>query len=93
MLDIYYLICEETFDEKKLLQIATQYKIKTVIGSVLKQIGEIFNDEKIYKMAKEYGYEDSYVIDYDNKKTFRWDKGIIERLCSHDVKKFLVEGN
>ena len=78
--DIYYLLKNNVIDLNILDGIIKQYGIADRAGAVLKQVGDVFDDDRIRQMAEEYGGEQPLVIDYENKKQYEWQADICERI-------------
>ncbi len=87
--DIYYLIKAEAFDKKKAVEIANQYQIIDRLGTVLQQVGEVFEDDAILTEAQKYGIEQPDVVDYERKRRYEWTVPIRERICSYSALKYL----
>ena len=87
--DIYYLIKAEAFDQKKAVEIANQYQIIDRLGTVLQQVGEVFEDDAILTEAQKYGIEQPDVVDYERKRRYEWTVPIRERICSYSALKYL----
>ena len=89
--DIYYLFKANILDTEYLESLVEKYSLQQEIGTVLKQVGEIFMAEEILDYANKFNSRVPFVIDYDNNKKYEWNGTVIQRLCSLDSKKFLRE--
>lgn len=89
--DMYYLWKSELFDKVRLKDIAARYGVKKEMGTVLGQVGRIFEDEEILTEAEEYGSKQPEIVDYDNKKKYFWTADERTRLCGFKTRKFLRE--
>lgn len=87
--DIYYLMKAEAFDKKRAEKIAADSGIGVRLGAVLKQVGEVFEDEEIFAEAKKYGGEQPEVMDYERRQRYEWMAPIRERICAFSALKYL----
>ncbi len=89
--DIYYIYESGAVDMLRIVDIARKFGVKNRVGAVLRQVGELFADDKIMKIAEICGVEQPPVIDYVAKKEYVWHRGIRERLCAFDAMQYLCE--
>lgn len=89
--DIYYLFHSGVLDFQRLYKLVEKHGLQQQTGSVLKQVGEAFFDEKIIGYAKKFECEPPTVIDYERKKEYGWQADVRKRLCAADSKKYLKE--
>ncbi len=78
--DMYYLLKANAVDVNVLDGIIRQYGIASCAGAVLKQVGDVFDDDRVRQMAQKYGVEQPVVIDYESKKHYKWQADINERI-------------
>ena len=91
--DIYYLFKTYTLDFEYLESMIKKYSLYQEIGTVLKQVGEVFIDDEIVKYANKFNSFSPFIVDYENKKNFKWSGTVFQRLCSLDSKRYLSEVN
>ena len=91
LVDIYYLIKSHKVDFSKFESLVHKHSLCQQVGTVLKQVGEIFMDNEIIDYASQFESKVPFVIDYDNKKKYEWTGSVIQRLCSLDSRSFLKE--
>lgn len=89
--DIYYLLKADVLDYERLEMLVKKHSLNQEVGTVLKQVGEIFADYEITDYAKKFESIEPIVIDYENKKGYKRRGTIIQRLCSLDSEKYLIE--
>lgn len=89
--DIYYLCVSENTNLPHIALIARAFGIEDRLGAVLRQVGEVFEDDAILKIAKSCGDVQPYVCDYENKKEYAWQSGIRDRICAFDATPYLRE--
>lgn len=89
--DIYYLYKANVMNLEKLKELVKKFALENAVGVVLSQVGEIFADNELLTLAKQYGNVQPIVIDYENKKAYRWTKTIKERMCRFNAKDYLEE--
>ena len=89
--DIYYLLKADILDYERLEMLVKKFLLNQEIGTVLKQVGEIFADDEIVDYAKKFGNVEPFVVDYENKKKYKWTEIVAKRLCSLDSRKYLIE--
>lgn len=89
--DLYYIMKLCPLDWSRAEAIADQYGVTDRVGAVAAQVGAAFGDGEIGALARRYGDAQPWVVDYANKKTFRWTAGIRERLRAFQAEKFLEE--
>ena len=89
--DIYYLLKADVLDYERLEMLVKRHSLNQEVGTVLKQVGEIFADYEIADYAKKFESIEPIVIDYENKKGYKRRGTIIQRLCSLDSEKYLIE--
>ena len=89
--DIYYLFKADILDFLHLEELVEKHSLQQEIGTVLKQVGEVFMDEEIMCYANKFDSDFPVIIDYENKKNYEWNGTIYQRLCSLDSKQFLRE--
>ena len=61
------------------------------MGTVLRQVGEVFFDDSILAYANQFNSKCPIIIDYENKKKYEWTATTIQRICTLDSKKYLKE--
>ena len=89
--DIYYLLKADVLDYERLEMLVKRHSLNQEVGTVLKQVGEIFADYEIADYAKKFESIEPIVIDYENKKKYKWTEIVAKRLCSLDSRKYLIE--
>lgn len=89
--DMYYLWKSGLFDKERLKSLAQKYGVQKETGTVLGQVGRIFEDGEILSATEEYGEKQPEVVDYDNKKRYLWTSDERNRLCGFETRKFLRE--
>ena len=89
--DIYYLLNPDILDFVHLEKLVKKYSLQQEIGTVLKQVAEVFTDDYIAHYANQFDSSAPVIIDYENKKNYEWHGTIYQRLCSLDSKQFLRE--
>lgn len=89
--DIYYLFKANILDFVRLESLIAKHSLRQEIGTVLKQVGEVFMDDEITGYANKFDSTVPIIIDYENKRNYEWRGTIIQRLCSLDSKQFLRE--
>lgn len=87
----YYLLKADVLDYERLEMLVKRHSLNQEVGTVLKQVGEIFADYEITDYAKKFESIEPIVIDYENKKGYKRRGTIIQRLCSLDSEKYLIE--
>lgn len=91
--DMYYLLKNNVIDLNMLDGIIKRYEIENQAGAVLEQVGEVFNDDRILQLAREYGGKQPPVIDYENKKQYVWQTDVRSRLCKFSAIDLLKEAD
>ena len=81
----------DILDFLHLEELVEKHSLQQEIGTVLKQVGEVFMDEEIMCYANKFDSNVPIIIDYENKKNYEWNGTIYQRLCSLDSKRFLRE--
>ena len=66
--DIYYLFKADIIDFVHLEELVEKHSLQQEIGTVLKQVGEVFMDEEIMCYANKFDSNVPIIIDYENKK-------------------------
>ncbi len=89
--DIFYLLKTGAVQMPLILEKASDFGVVDRLGTVLRQVGEIFEDEDSISVARLLGDEQPHVIDYAAKKEYVWQAGIAERLCVFDTTHYLQE--
>ena len=89
--DIYYLFKANILDFSHLEDLIKKHSLQQESGTVLKQVGEVFMDGEIRSYANKFDSNVPIIIDYENKKSYEWQRTIVQRLCSLDSKQFLRE--
>ena len=89
--DIYYLFKADILNFVHLEELVEKHSLQQEIGTVLKQVGEVFIDDEIMGYANKFDSSVPIIIDYENKKNYEWHGTIVQRLCSLDSKQFLRE--
>lgn len=89
--DIYYLLKGDVLDYERLEMLVKRHSLNQEIGAVLKQVGEVFMDDEITDFANKFDSTIPVIIDYENKRNYEWTGTIVQRLCSLDSRKYLIE--
>lgn len=89
--DIYYIWKNNVLDLSYIVELVQKYGLQQEIGVVLNQVGEIFADSEVINFAKRFNFETPKVIDYANKKTYKWEASNRERIRSMISKRYLKE--
>ncbi len=89
--DIYFLLKAGSLDLQRLNKLVEKHKLGPQFGSVLRQVGEAFEDEKILEYSKKFDCKLPTVIDYERKKAYEWKATVRERLCAMETNKYLKE--
>lgn len=89
--DMYYLWKSDLFDKERLKSLAQKYGVQKETGTVLRQVGRIFDDGEILSAAEEYGEKQPEVVDYEHKKRYLRTADERERIRCFDGKTYLRE--
>lgn len=87
--DIFYLIKAEAYGMEKTDKVVGRHKTGDRLGAVLQQVGEVFDDEEILRMAERYGRAQPDVLDYEGKKRYTWTAPVRERIRRFDALRYL----
>ena len=89
--DIYYLFKADILDLAYLESLIEKYSLQQKVGTVMKQVGEVFMDDEIMRYANQFNSTVPIIIDYKNKKNYEWNGNTFQRLCVLESKKYLKE--
>lgn len=89
--DIYYLIQKNFINYNTLEGYVRRYGVEQETGTVLEQVGEVFEDEKITELSKKYSHSPVKIKDYENKKIYVRTASVSDCIREFSSARFLKE--